>query len=138
MTGSIVDSGGDVIIQVTRPPGQIGLSAKANWSIRITPVQGGLIRVEEDVLQVTFQAPDSGYEMEELALRDTVDKDWSIQYGGHFFVRSRNGAVYSKFSMSFLLNEDPQRPCVLNIKSLSNPKASRNWEEDPAKITTIR
>jgi hypothetical protein len=137
LRGIMVPTGGDISIDVNRPLGPIGLRNKANWSMKISVQEGGLIPVDDEALQGCFEAPDSTYDSEYLVIRDASDRKWSLQFDGHFFIRSRGGKVFSKFSMSFILNEDAKTPCWLGIQSVSNANGSRNLEEDPAQMRYI-
>lgn len=46
-----------------------------------------------------------------------------------FFLKSRGGQVYSKFSMDFMINDDPNDLMWFQFKGVANDHASRNWEE---------
>jgi hypothetical protein len=48
-----------------------------------------------------------------------------------FFVKSRNGQVYSKVFLSIGINQQPDEPMYVEFRGVANANGSRNWEGDP-------
>ncbi|MGH7990146.1 MAG: carboxypeptidase-like regulatory domain-containing protein, partial [Limisphaerales bacterium] len=126
VAGKIVPTGGDVRITVNRPAGEISMRNKQDWGFEIGAVDGGLMESGADAA-VTYAAPLDGYEPS-----DTL----TASGNGHgieliqqsFFIKSRNGQVYSKLSLSFDINETPDGLMDISFSGVANPNRSRNWE----------
>jgi hypothetical protein len=56
------------------------------------------------------------------------DPAWFNNIQRVFFLTSRNGQVYSKFSLDFGINKDPNGSMWLQFKGVANPSGSGNWE----------
>ena len=48
----------------------------------------------------------------------------------NFFLKSRNGQIYSKFSLNFGINDAPSDTMWLQFNGVANTNSSRNWEAD--------
>lgn len=134
--GKIVEKGGDVAIFVDRPRGEVTQGHPQDWSVTITPVDGGIIRAPDGSFSTTFEAPDSGYEEAITLKMNASENAWFENIRGAFFIRSRNGQVYSKLSVAVFLNQ-PDDSTAVHLHGFANANGSRNWEEDPAKIKRI-
>jgi hypothetical protein len=126
LDGKVVVDGGDLKIKLNRTDGVISPQRKADWSLSIAATDGDVQQVTPLQSRVTFEAPTGGYEKEITFERKALDPSWSMQVDTSLFLRSRNANVYSKISISFLLNEAPNSNCWLGITALSNPNGSRN------------
>ena len=62
LTGNVVPAGGDLEVIVTRAPGVITQRNHGDWSIKLVPVNGGIIETDYHTSQVTFDAPVDGYQ----------------------------------------------------------------------------
>ncbi len=71
-----------------------------------------------------FLAPDDGYQTSGNFTRNNgiglVNKA--------FFVKSRNGRVYSKLGLLIRINETPGGIVDITVGGVANTNASRNWE----------
>ncbi len=120
----IVPSGGDIKIQVNRPSGIISQQHPQNWGIALEVVDGGLIQVSDTEWGVTCFAPEGDYQSHGVFSNDN-GSDMTIR---SFFIRSRNGQVYSKLGLSFRINNTPDRIMYLSFSGVANTNGSRNWE----------
>jgi hypothetical protein len=126
VAGKIVPSGGDIKITVNRPAGEISERNRQDWGFEIEAVGGGLMESGADVV-VTYAAPESGY-----APSDTLTAS-NNRHGVEliqqsFFVKSRNGQVYSKLALSFDINSAPDDYMDITFNGVANTNGSRNWE----------
>jgi hypothetical protein len=130
ITGNIMQTGGDLEVLVTRAQGKITgrKQDRLDWSVELTPVGGGIIETDYKTAQVTFEAPVEGYESNFSVLMNHNDSAWFDSIQKEFFLSSRNGQVYSKFSFSFEINDDPDGTMWIQFKGAANVNASRNWE----------
>ena len=81
---------------------------------------------------VMYEAPDSGYQPSATFTFSTnAPYKWSGAFNTGFFIRSRNGQVYSKVGLSFRINSDPDEPMNITFSGVANTNGSRNWEGDP-------
>jgi hypothetical protein len=126
IAGNIVPSGGDLKITVNRPDGTISQQHPQNWSIALEIVDGGFIVTPDKELLITYFAPDQGYQPSGTFGNnngpDTIDQV--------FFVKSRNGQVYSKLGLSFRINNTPDGFMYIRFGGVANANGSRNWEGD--------
>jgi hypothetical protein len=127
LNGRIVDSGGDIRIDVSRrSPTENGPSYP--WIVRIKPIDGGIMQVPMQAFHMTFEAPAEGYHAEfaetQLGRIEGFTKP--------FFIKSRNGQVFSKLVLSFWADPTVQGETRISIlQGLANAHGSRNWEVDP-------
>jgi hypothetical protein len=49
-------------------------------------------------------------------------------FGTGFFVKSRNGQVYSKLAVTIGINETPEKLMYVEFGGVANTNYSRNWE----------
>ncbi len=62
LAGQVVSAGGDLEIIVKRAAGAITQLNHSDWSIELVPVDGGIMQTDYHTSQITFGAPDSGYQ----------------------------------------------------------------------------
>jgi hypothetical protein len=124
LAGQVVTNGGDLQITVSRPSGIISGRNPQSWSIQIQIIGGGLIATSPEELQITYLAPENGYQPEGNFVNnngiDTLDR--------MFFVQSRNGQVYSKIHLLVHINNMPDGFMDISLNGVANTNSSRNWE----------
>ena len=135
LTGQILDLGGDLIITVSRPQGTISGQNRQEWSVNIAAVDGGLIEADGQE-SVTYSAPEGGYQPSITLSAPTNGHGVELIQDG-LFVKSRNGAVYSKLGFSLRINSDPTSPFSLAVNGVANASGSRNWEGDPNTMAAV-
>jgi hypothetical protein len=129
ISGEIVSSGGDIKIKVNRPSGEVSEHNPQDWSFRIESVEGGLIEKSGKEEAVTFVAPEEGYEQNQTFIFSTKPSyKWFDGFTYGFFVKSRNGQVYSKIGLSFSINSKPDDLMYIRFSGVANTNGSRNWE----------
>lgn len=128
VAGKIVSSGGDLEIIVKRAPGSITQLNHGDWSIELLPVNGGIMESDYHTSQVAFGAPENGYQNNFLVQMNHDSPDWFDNIQKVFFLTSRSGQVYSKLSLDFGINGDPNGTMWLQFKGVANANGSRNWE----------
>jgi hypothetical protein len=130
VSGNVVPAGGDLEVIVSRDPGIITQRHEnhKDWSIKLIPVDGGIIETDYHIAQVTFEAPASGYEGSYFAQMNRDEPGWFDNIQKDFFLMSRNGQVYSRLSFDFKINDDPNDPLYFGFKGVANTNSSRNWE----------
>jgi hypothetical protein len=129
LTGKVSNSGGDLKILMTRVPGPFSQQIPGEWSIEFKTVDGGLMESDFETARVTYEAPRDGYQDTYLVRMNPESRTWSDGVRKVFFVRSRGGLVYSKFSVDCGINSDPKDPVTIQFHGLANDHNSRNWEE---------
>jgi hypothetical protein len=128
VAGKAVSVGGDLEIIVTRALGSITQRNHGDWSIELVPVNGGIIESDYQTAKVTFEAPTDGYQNSYLMQMNHDDPAWFSNIQKEFFLTSRNGQVYSKFSFDFEINKDPNGLMWLQFKGVANLNGSGKWE----------
>jgi hypothetical protein len=130
VVGATVPSGGDLEIIVTREPGVITQRKQdhRDWSIKLVPVNGGIMESDYRMAQVTFEAPANGYQDSYFVQMNHDDPAWFDNVQKMFFLTSRNGQVYSKFSFDFGINDDPGGTMWVQFKGVASTNGLRNWE----------
>jgi len=124
----MVASGGDVKITVSRAPGSISGGTRPGWSVRIEAVDGGLMD-SAGREPITYSAPTEGYEPS-IAVSFPPDA-WAGAFSRGFFAVSRGAKVFSKLSISFRINSEPDGFMYLSFGGVASTNGSRNWEGDP-------
>ncbi len=123
----IVPSGGDLKITVNRPSGEISERNSQQWGIDVEVIGGGFIETSIQEWRVAYFAPTDGYQPSGTFTNNNgVDSANEM-----FFIKSRDGQVYSKLGLSFDINETPDGLMNVKFKGVANTNASRNWEGDP-------
>jgi len=124
VAGRIVPNGGDIKIKVNRPSGEVSEHNPQKWSINFEVVDGGFVETSDKEWGVTYAAPENGYQPNETFGNNNgigaLDKT--------FFLRSRNGQVYSKLGFSFRINNKADDFMYLRSSGVANTNSSRNWE----------
>ena len=128
VTGSVVTTGGDLEVIVTRAPGVITQRNHGDWSIKFVPVNGGIMESDYQTAQVTFEAPADGYQNSYFVQMNHDDPGWFDNIQKVFFLTSRSGQVYSKFSLNFEINDNPNGTMWFQFKGVASTNGSRNWE----------
>jgi hypothetical protein len=128
VTGNIVPAGGDLEAIVTRAPGVISGRNHGDWSIKFVPVNGGIMETDYHTSQVTFEAPADGYQDSYFVQMSHDDLAWFDNIQKVFFLMCRNGQVYSKLSVDFGINDDPDGTMWFQLKGVASTNGSRNWE----------
>ena len=131
LTGQIVPVGGDIKLTVNRSPGVMSGRNRLDWSVQVEAVDGGVMESGgQDA--ITFSAPESGYQPSDtLTFSTNAPYKWYGLFNQGFFVMSRNGQVYSKFGLSFRINENPDDFMYVTLSGVASTNGSRNWEVTP-------
>jgi hypothetical protein len=121
VSGEIVATGGDLKITINRPDGVISQQHPQNWNINIEVVGGGFIETSDEESSITYVAPGDGYQaIGNNNGPDLVEKT--------FFIRSRDGRVYSKVHLLFGINDTPGSFMDIIFNGMANTNGSPNWE----------
>jgi hypothetical protein len=128
VAGQIVPSGGDLEITITRTAGSLSKKSPGDWSIDLKPVNGGILESDLRTAQITFEAPADGYQDDYRLQMDGTNPAWHDGFDDEFFLKSRNGQVYSKFYFVFGINREPNEPLYFQFRGIANTNGSRNWE----------
>jgi hypothetical protein len=120
-------SEGDLRVKIMRPP-QVDPQIKYDWSCVIEVIGGGILEAADQFL---YRAPESGYQPNYQLIVNASDPQWSDKVTKTFYVKSREGKVYSSMTFEIFINYDDKSALSLNY--LSNPAGSRNLEYDPQK-----
>jgi hypothetical protein len=138
LTGGVSDSGGDLKIVVTRTQGPFSKRNPGDWSIEVSPVNGGIMESDSATYRVTYEAPAEGYQSGDLVQMNHDNLAWFDNVQKVFFLSSRGGQVYSKFYLNFGINDDPNEPLWFQFKGVANANGSRNWEGAPDTMAAAR
>lgn len=128
LAGNVVPAGGDLEVIVTRAPGVMTGRNPVDWSIKLVPVSGGILESDYHTAQVTFEAPADGYQDSYFVQMNHDDPGWYDNVQKVFFLTSRNGQVYSKLSLDFGINDDPNGTMWFQFKGVASTNGLRNWE----------
>ncbi len=127
IAGKVVPAGGDLKITVNRPSGEISEHNPQQWSIDVEVIGGGFIATSDQEWKITYFAPDDGYQP-----AGTFTNNNGIgSVNEIFFIKSRDGQVYSKLALSFSINETQDGFMNVRFRGIANTNGSRNWEGDP-------
>jgi hypothetical protein len=130
LTGKMVPSGGDLKITVSRSPGVVSERTLQDWGVQVEAVNGGLIESSGEE-RITYWAPESGYQLRHLLVLSTNPPNkWSGGVARTFFLKSRDGQVYSKVNFGISINQDPDDYVWVEFHGIANTNSSRNWEGD--------
>ena len=76
-----------------------------------------LALVEDGRAGCLGQCPTDGYLDNYLVEMNPDGPIWFDTIQKMFFLMSRNGQIYSKFSLDFGINDDPKTPCGFSLKA---------------------
>jgi hypothetical protein len=114
---------GDIRVSFVRPA-QVKPRTAFDWSFSMEAIQGGLIETKDDFM---YWAPASGYQPDYQITMDSTNADWKRELDGlQFYLVSRNGQVYGRFS--FDLIPDYNDVGIFNVNWAVNPNGSRNLQ----------
>jgi hypothetical protein len=114
IAGTIVSNGGDLRITVTRPPGIISGRNPQWWRVKLDAIDGGLI--------------DSDYPSVTISSTNRFRNGGQDGFLKSFYVKSRNGQVYTKLGLDFGINRNPDDLMYIEFSGVANTNGSRNWE----------
>ena len=127
VAGTIVTNGGDLQITISRPPGIISGRNPQWWKVKFDVVGGGLMNSFDE--RTTYFAPENGYEPSKIiSSSDRLPEGGTGGFHTGFYIKSRNGQVYSKIGVSFRVNEKPDDLMYIEFGGIANTNYSRNWE----------
>jgi len=135
-TGTIVNTGGDLVIRLQCPLTP-DTREQYDWQAIVQPVDGGIISNNER-LELMFQAPDSGYESEFDIKNEKDVSPWSSTFHGGFYFKSRGGNSYGKFDLGIVIYAIRDGLVPITVDGFINPSGSRNLEIDPKLVTEAR
>lgn len=128
LAGQIIPTGGDIQITVSRSPGVVSGRTRQDWGVQVGAVDGGLIEADGQE-GVTFEAPESGYQPSDSFIMSTnAPHKWFGGFDQTFFLKSRNGQVYSKVNFSITINQQPDDYVWVEFHGVASTNGSRNWE----------
>jgi hypothetical protein len=128
LAGEIVSAGGDIKLTVNRSSGVISGRSRLDWSVQIEVIDGGLMDSGGQE-EVTFAAPEDDYQSIMTFMFSTnAPYKWTEGFDQGFFVKSRNGQVYSKLGLGFGINRNPDDFMHIMFGGVANTNSSRNWE----------
>jgi hypothetical protein len=128
LSGTASKDNGDLEIVITRVLGSVSKRNPGDWSIELKPINGGIIVSDEQISRVTYEAPQDGYKGNFLLRMEATNRSWCDSVHKVFFLKSRNGRIYSKFSLDFGINFEPTSLMWFQFKGVANTNNSRNWE----------
>lgn len=128
LTGKVVAAGGDLKFKVTRSDGDLSRATPGLWSVEVSAIDGGILESDSENARVTFEAPSKGYKDVDVIEMRPDDRRWSELVDRTFFVKSRNGQIYSRIYFSLSVNSRPAEPMWLTVRGVANTNGSRNWE----------
>jgi hypothetical protein len=118
---------------MTRSAGEVSERTLQDWSVKIEVVDGGLIKTSAAEARVTYQLPEDGYEASDLFIMSTNPPNkWLGGADQTYFVKSRNGQIFSKLNFGVSINQRPDDYVWVEFHGEANPNGSRNFEADAA------
>ena len=131
LAGKIVSSGGDLRIKMTRSMGEVSERTLQDWGVQIEAVDGGLIKTSVSEARVTYRLPEEGYEASDLFIMSTnPPHKWVGAADQMYFVKSRDGQIFSKLNFSLSINQQPNDYVWVELHGELNSYGSRNFEAD--------
>ena len=100
-TGTIVNTGGDLVIRLQCPLNP-DTREQYDWQAIVQPVDGGIMPNNER-LELMFQAPDSGYESEFDIKNEKDVSPWSSTFHGGFYFKSHGETCCGKFDLGIVI-----------------------------------
>lgn len=130
-TGQIVPQGGDLIILITCPEPYTEMKPFP-WSAKVEVVGGGLIHIDGQNIRMGFlnEAPSAGYSKGFEIEYDSNSPFYRRQFEGWYYIRSRNGSIYSKIYFDVDTRWD-QRGVPFGINAVVNLDGSPYLHEGP-------
>ncbi len=129
LAGKIVPTGGDIKITMSRTPGEVSERTLQDWSVQVEAVDGGLIEATEDT-RFVYELPDGGYQPAYTYTMSTNTHSWQGALNQMFYLRTRNGQMFSKLNFGVSINQKPDDYVWVELHGELNPKGSRNFEAD--------
>lgn len=126
------DGARDLLVEIKRPH-TVNTSIRYTWSFKIECVRGGVVEAADDFM---YLAPEDGYQPAYTFVLEQAHPEWSDRVSKRFFVKSRDGQVYSRMEVEVISKY--QDNAVFSVKSFANPAGSRNLEYDPAQTIKSR
>jgi len=120
----IVSNGGDLKITVNRPPDEISEQNPQKWQLHFEVMGGGFIETSSEESAITFAAPAGNYQPDGIF----GNNNGTGVFEKSFFVKSRNGRVFSKLYLSFMINREPNDSMYIAFNGVANTNGSPNWE----------
>jgi hypothetical protein len=111
---------GDVRISMSRPE-TVGRSEKFDWSFTVVPIAGGILLSEDEFMNL---APETGYERAYELKSGKDAASWRDEIVKNFFVKTRNGTVFSRLKIEAMANYNGKG--VFNLEYFVNTNGSRN------------
>lgn len=130
LDGKIVSNGGDIKITMTRSPGVVSERTLQDWGVQIEAVDGGLIEVPASESRVIYELPEDGYLPTYRYAMSTNTHSWHGALNQTFFLRSRNGQLFSKVNVGISINQQLDDYVWVEFHGELNPSGSRNFEAD--------
>ncbi|HEU5071603.1 MAG TPA: carboxypeptidase-like regulatory domain-containing protein [Verrucomicrobiae bacterium] len=130
LAGKIVPTGGDIKITVRRSPGVVSERTLQDWSVQIEAVDGGLIEASAEDARFVYELPDGGYQSGYTYTMSTNTQSWHGALDQMFYLRSRNGQVFSKLIFGISINRQPDDYVWVEFHGELNSSGSRNFEAD--------
>ena len=88
-------------------------------------------------IRAAYEAPADGYQQRIRLDKLPNDPQGTESMTRNAALRSREGMVYTRLGFTVGFPEEPGKPGWIIVGSLSNAYGSRNWDEEPSKITRI-
>ncbi len=129
--GKLVKEGGDLIVSIHCPEPYTNLKPFP-WRLSVMAENGGFVEIQSSPAEPVrseylHEAPDAGYTPRFTKEYGPNATDFDRQFDGWFYVRSRNGQIYSK--MYFRMNTFwDERGVPFRIEAVVNTNASRNLQ----------
>jgi len=126
-----VVNGGDFRMRIERLAGVLAPTNMPVWRVEFEAVDGGIIESKGSEA-ITYFAPESGYQTNlTLSNIDPLPVSGADALGTGFYIKSRNGQVYSKVYVRVLLNMSIDERISIEFQGFANTNSSRNWEAAP-------
>jgi len=127
LAGKMTISGGDLRVAINIPSGDVSSRHMQDWGLSIEAVRGGVIETSFAQARVTYEAPETDYQPD-WRTAVSATNHWSGGVQRMFFLKTRDGEVYSKIFVSFGIKRGPGRPAWLTFEGWASTNGSRNWE----------
>ncbi len=135
--GMMVSELGDLILRIPRPPEMASTNQGVRWAVELASEGGGIQLMDDMLMRAAYEAPADGYQQSIHLEKLPNDPQGTESMTRGAALRSREGMVYTKLGFTVGFRKEPDQPGWIRVSSLSNTNGSRNWEEEPSKITRI-